>query len=109
MPTDSMFEAIWRDPLTVILLAAALTYATRAGGAIVLSRFASLPPRLEAALDAIPAAVLTALVVPALAALGPAEWLAAVMAVMLSFRFGLIVVVFAPTLLVVLLRYLGLG
>lgn len=109
MPTESLFETLWRDPLTVILLAAALTYATRAGGAIVLSRFASLPRRLEAALDAIPAAVLTAIVVPALAVMGPAEWLAAAVAVVLSYRFSLVVVVFVPTLLVVLLRYLGLG
>jgi uncharacterized membrane protein len=96
MLTEELFETLWRDPLTVILLAAVLTYATRAGGAIVLGRFATLPPRLEAALDAIPAAVLTALIVPALAVLGPLEWLAAAIAVGLSLRFGLLVVVFAP-------------
>ena len=102
-------EPFWRDPVVVILLAAVLTYATRAGGALVLARFKTLPPRLEAALDAIPAAVLTALVVPALAPLGPLEWAAAALAVALSFRFGLLAVVFVPTLLVVLARGFGLS
>ena len=49
----------------LILLAAAATYATRVGGHLVVSRFDRLDPRVEAALDAVPAAVLTAIVVPA--------------------------------------------
>jgi uncharacterized membrane protein len=109
MPSEAVFDALWRDPITVILLAGLLTYATRAGGAIVLSRFATLPPRLEAALDAIPAAVLTALVIPALAPLGPMEWLAAAFAVVLSLRFGLLVVVFVPAALVIAMRYVGMS
>lgn len=49
----------------LILAAALLTYATRAGGHLVVARFRRLDPRVEAALDAVPVAVLTAIVVPA--------------------------------------------
>ena len=48
-----------------IMMAAAATYATRIGGHLVVSRFSSLGPRVEAALDAVPVAVLTAIVAPA--------------------------------------------
>ncbi|MDQ0454823.1 AzlD family protein [Rhizobium paknamense] len=55
------------DPhMVMIILAAAIaTYLTRAGGYLVISRIRSLPPRAEAALNAVPAAVLTTLVAPA--------------------------------------------
>ena len=46
-----------------ILAAALATYLTRVGGHLVLSRFQKLDPRVEAALDAVPAAVMTASVV----------------------------------------------
>jgi uncharacterized membrane protein len=48
----------------IILASAALTYLTRIGGHLVLSRFGALDPRIEAALNAVPAAVLTTLVAP---------------------------------------------
>ncbi|MEN0000541.1 MAG: AzlD domain-containing protein [Pseudomonadota bacterium] len=53
--------------MLVILAAAVATYFTRVAGHIVLSRFEAIPPRLEAALNAVPAAVLTTIVVPSLA------------------------------------------
>ncbi len=49
----------------IILAAAVVTYLTRIGGYLVLSRFKNIPPRVEAGLDAVPIAVLTAIVVPA--------------------------------------------
>ena len=49
----------------VILAAAAATFATRIGGYILITRMKSIPPRMEAALNAVPAAVLTTLVAPA--------------------------------------------
>ena len=49
----------------VILAAAAATYATRIGGYIMITRMKRIPPRMEAALNAVPAAVLTTLVAPA--------------------------------------------
>ncbi|MGB7431243.1 MAG: AzlD domain-containing protein [Ahrensia sp.] len=50
--------------VTIIILAAVATYATRSLGHVVLSRFKTIPPRIEAALNAVPAAVLTTIVVP---------------------------------------------
>jgi uncharacterized membrane protein len=52
------------DILFIILASAVLTYLTRIGGHLVLSRFGALNPRVEAALNAVPAAVLTTLVAP---------------------------------------------
>ena len=57
----------------IILAGAVLTYLTRIGGHLVLSRFSRIPPRVEAGLDAVPAAVLTTLVAPAILSAGPAE------------------------------------
>ena len=49
----------------LIAAAAAATFLTRIGGYVLVKRLKSMPPRLEAALNAVPAAVLTALVSPA--------------------------------------------
>lgn len=49
----------------LIAAAAAATFATRIGGYILVKRLKHMPPRLEAALNAVPAAVLTTLVAPA--------------------------------------------
>ncbi|QKV20476.1 AzlD family protein [Oricola thermophila] len=57
----------------IILAGAVATYVTRIGGYLVLSRFTSIHPRVEAALNAVPAAVLTTLVAPAAIFTGPAE------------------------------------
>lgn len=48
----------------LILVAGALTYGTRVAGHLVLSRFETIPPRLDAALNAVPPAMLITLVVP---------------------------------------------
>lgn len=48
----------------IILASAALTYLTRIGGHLVISRIGTLNPRVEAALNAVPAAVLSTLVAP---------------------------------------------
>ena len=64
----AMSSTLW-----IILAGAAVTYLTRVGGHLVLSRFERVHPRVEAALDAVPAAVLTTLVAPALVQAGPAE------------------------------------
>ena len=57
----------------IIIAGAVLTYLTRAGGHLVLSRFDRIHPRVEAGLNAVPAAVLTTLVAPAAIEGGPAE------------------------------------
>ncbi|MDO6963493.1 AzlD family protein [Rhizobium alvei] len=54
------------DPVqTLTILAAALaTYATRVGGYLLIKSMKTIPPRMEAALNAVPAAVLASLVAP---------------------------------------------
>jgi uncharacterized membrane protein len=52
------------DIVLAILGGALLTYLTRICGHLVLSRFETIPPRIEAGLNAVPAAVLTSLVAP---------------------------------------------
>ena len=64
----ALSETVW-----IILAGAVLTYATRFGGHAVLSRFKRLHPKVEAALDAVPAAVLTTIVAPAAIQGGIAE------------------------------------
>ncbi len=74
----------------IILGAALATYFTRIGGHLVLSRFEKVHPRVEAGLNAVPAAVLTTLVAPALITAGPAELVAIVVAGLVSLRFGML-------------------
>ncbi|MEH6727045.1 MAG: AzlD domain-containing protein [Hyphomicrobiales bacterium] len=94
------------DMIELILTLAVLTYATRFGGHVILSRFKRINPRLEAALDAVPAAVITALVVPAAFTTGIPEFLGAAMAVLLSFRFSMLNALVLSTATVAVLRYL---
>ena len=55
------------DPHMVLLIfaAAVVTYLTRIGGYVLITKMTRIPPRVEAALNAVPAAVLTTLVAPA--------------------------------------------
>lgn len=81
------------DNAYVILTALALiTYATRIGGHVVLSRFKTIHPRVEAALEAVPAAVLTTIAVPAAVTSGPAEMLAMCVALIACLRFSPVIV-----------------
>ena len=52
------------DIYIIIIASAVLNYMTRLGGHLVLSRFGTLNARVEAALNAVPAAVITTLVAP---------------------------------------------
>jgi len=56
----------------LIVFCALATYATRIAGHLVLARFEQVHHRVEAALNAVPAAVLTALIAPAFISEGPA-------------------------------------
>ncbi|KEQ05013.1 MAG: AzlD family protein [Alphaproteobacteria bacterium] len=60
-----MSTALDINTVLLILAAAAATYVTRIGGYLLITRMTSIPPRMEAALNAVPAAVLTTLVAPA--------------------------------------------
>jgi len=96
------------DLVLLVLACAVATYITRAGGFLILSRFGRIHHRVEAALDAVPAAVLTALVAPALINRGLAETLAVVVAALVALRFSLTVTVAIGLAAVVVLRALGL-
>ena len=63
-----MSTTVW-----IILAGAVMTYLTRVGGHLVLSRFEHIHPRVEAGLNAVPAAVLTTLVAPEAMQGGPVE------------------------------------
>lgn len=94
-----MSSTVW-----IIVAAALLTYLTRIGGDIVLSRFRSIHPRVEAGLNAVPAAVLTTLVAPAATSGGVPETTALVVAALVSLRFGMMTMFIAGASVLILLR-----
>ena len=73
--------------LLIILAAAIATYFTRIAGYLLLSAVSDIPPRAEAALNAIPAAVLTTLVAPAFYAGGWEAKIAIAAALLTGLRF----------------------
>ncbi|MFY0736233.1 AzlD family protein [Aurantimonas sp. NFXS3] len=91
----------------IILLAGGLTYLTRAGGHLLLARIGSIPPRLDAALNAVPAAVLTTIVTPALVSGGWPERIAILVCIVLALRLPLIVTVAIGTAMVAFARAAG--
>jgi uncharacterized membrane protein len=90
--------------LWIIIAGAIATYLTRIGGHLVISRFENIHPRVEAGLNAVPAAVLTTLVAPAALGAGPAEWAALIVAGLVSLRGGLMTLFLAGAAVLVLAR-----
>ncbi len=88
----------------ITIAAAVATYLTRIGGHLVISRFETVHPRVEAGLNAVPAAVLTTLVAPAMLDAGPAEWAAIVVAALVSLRGGLMSMFLAGAVVLIALR-----
>lgn len=91
----------------VILAAAVATYITRIGGDLVLSRFRVIHPRVQAGLNAVPAAVLATIVAPAAYQGGIAELAALAVAALASLRFGLTVLFAAGAATLIGMRALG--
>lgn len=93
----------------IILAGAVATYFTRIAGHVVLSRFDRIHPRVEAGLDAVPAAVLTTIVAPAAFHGGPAELIALFVAGVVAWRgigmFGVFVA--GVTVLILLRKFAG--
>ena len=85
-----------------------VTYAARLGGHLVLSRFKRIPPRVDAALNAVPAAVLTTLVAPAAVTGGPAEALTLATCLVIGFRLPMMAMFCIGWVLIVALRAAGL-
>ncbi|AZO00423.1 AzlD family protein [Mesorhizobium sp. M9A.F.Ca.ET.002.03.1.2] len=90
--------------LWIIVAGAIATYLTRIGGHLVISRFENIHPRVEAGLNAVPAAVLTTLVAPAALGTGPAEWVALIVAGLVSLRGGLMAMFLAGAAVLILAR-----
>ena len=97
------------DTTWIILAGAIATYVTRVAGHLVLSRFESIPPRVSAALDAVPAAVLTTLVVPAAVSNGLAGAITLVVAGIAALRLGIVPVLVIGAAVIIALRTAGLG
>jgi uncharacterized membrane protein len=93
------------DPPTLgaIVAMALVTYATRIGGLFLAGRL-ELSDRAQSAFDAIPAAVLTAIIAPAVLATGLAETLAALATVIAATRLPLIGTIAVGVAAIVLLR-----
>lgn len=94
-----MSTTVW-----IIIAAAIATYLTRVGGHLVLSRFDKIHPRVEAGLNAVPAAVLTTLVAPAAMNAGPAELVALAVAGLVSLRSGMLTMFLAGAAVLIALR-----
>lgn len=95
------------DILLIILAGAVLTYLTRFAGHAVLSRFRTIHPRVDAALNAVPAAVLTTLVAPAAAQGSPAELAALATMAGLSLRLSLLPAFILAAIVLVVGRQAG--
>ena len=88
----------------IIIAGAIATYLTRVGGHLVLSRFETIHSRVEAGLNAVPAAVLTTLVAPAALGAGPAEWAALIVAGLVALRGGLMAMFLTGAVVLILAR-----
>lgn len=90
----------------LISAAAAATFLTRIGGYVLVKRLKSMPPRLEAALNAVPAAVLTSLVAPAFFYGEIDVKVALVTALLIGLRFGAIPMLIGGWAVVMVMRQL---
>ena len=82
---------------------AVATYATRLLGVLLLSRYRP-GPIVSAALDALPVAVLTAVIAPAVLSGGKPDWIAAGITTAAAFRLPLLATVAIGVASVVVLR-----
>lgn len=98
-----MSETYW-----LILALGVATYATRSLGYLIVAQFGTLHPRVMAALDAVPAAVITTIVLPPVIEGGLAERLTFVIAVLLSLRISMPITLAISIVVLGLLRaFLG--
>ncbi|WP_457582751.1 AzlD family protein [Ensifer canadensis] len=93
------------DPSTILAIfaMAIATIATRLGG-LVLIRFVTIGETQKRALEAIPPAVLMAVIAPTALVTGPAETIAAVVTSLVAMRLPLLAAVAAGVVTVAILR-----
>jgi uncharacterized membrane protein len=92
----------------IILAAAVATYVTRIAGAIMMARMERIPPRMEAALNAVPAAVLSTLVAPAVVYGGLDVAIAIAVAFLIGLRLSSLWMLAAGWVTVMALRQTGM-
>ena len=109
---ETEMSAFSIDPNTAVLIvvAAIATYFTRIGGYVLMSSMKRIPPRVESALNAVPAAVLTTLVAPPFVY---GDWdikIAMVVALVVGLRFPGLAILIVGWAAVMAARYgFGLG
>lgn len=103
LATAANAETVW----IVIVLTGVVTYITRFSGHVVIARFKTLHPRVEAALEAVPGAVLVTIVLPPALTNGILELVAMLAALLASFRLSPIGVLAVGMAIVVVGRALG--
>ncbi len=104
-----MSELFHLQTLIIIVAGAVATYLTRVGGYVLMTRMKSIPPRVEAGLNAVPVAVLTTLVAPAFFEGGYDVKLGLIVALIVGLRFPGLIMLFAGWALVVALRHFQLS
>ena len=103
---DSLFHT---QTLLIIAAGAIATYFTRVGGYIFITRMKRIPPRAEAALNAVPAAVLTTLVAPAAVTGGWDVSLTMAVALLAGMRLALLPMLAVGWIVVMILRHFIIG
>lgn len=88
----------------LVVLAGGLTYGTRVAGHLLLSRLETIPPRLDAALNAVPPAMLVTLVVPSFVDGGWAERIVIVCAALSALRLSVLSAVAIGVAAIAILR-----
>ena len=94
--------------LIIIFAGAVATYFTRVGGYVLMTRMKTIPPRMEAGLNAVPVAVLTTLVAPAFFEGGYEVKIGIVFALIIGLRFPGLIMLVSGWALVVALRYFAI-
>ena len=99
---DTLFHT---QTLLIIAAGAIATYLTRVGGYVFITRMKRIPPRAEATLNAVPAAVLTTLVAPAAVTGGFDVSLTMAIAFLIGLRLSLLPVLAIGWAVVMVLRH----
>ena len=102
---EQLFNA---QTLIIIIAGAIATYFTRVGGYVLMTRMKTIPPRMEAGLNAVPVAVLTTLVAPAFFEGGYEVKIGIVFALIIGTRVPGLIMLVSGWALVVALRYFAI-
>lgn len=103
-----MSEFFHLQTLIIIVAGAVATYLTRVGGYVLMTRMKSIPPRMEAGLNAVPVAVLTTLVAPAFFEGGYEVKIGMVGALLVCLRFPGLTMLAVGWAIVIAIRHFGL-